>query len=42
MQGIKRKLVYVSFYELFAMFFTSLGLAFFSGQALSQIGRAHV
>ena len=42
MQGIKRKLVYVSFYEMFAMLFTSIGLALFSGQSLSHAGVAGV
>lgn len=42
MQGIKRKLVYVSFYEMFAMLFTSVGLALFSGQSLGHAGVAGV
>lgn len=36
MQGIKRKLVYVSFYELIAMAITSIGLALFTDRGLSH------
>ncbi|MCB5191184.1 PACE efflux transporter [Methylobacillus arboreus] len=42
MQGIKRKLVYVTLYEAFAMLFTSVGLALFSGQSLAHAGVAGV
>lgn len=42
MQGIKRKLVYVSFYELIAVAVTSLGLAFLSDRGLSHAAVAGV
>lgn len=42
MQGIKRKLVYVSFYELIAIAITTTGLMMFSGQSLSHTGVAAV
>ncbi|XVO80242.1 PACE efflux transporter [Pseudomonas chlororaphis] len=38
MQGIKRKLVYVSLFEVFGMTFSALGLAFLSGTSLSSTG----
>jgi uncharacterized membrane protein len=42
MQGIKRKLVYVSLYELFAVGLTSAGLALMAGSELGQAGVAAV
>jgi uncharacterized membrane protein len=36
MQGLKRKVVYVSLYEGFAILFASLGLAGMSGQGAAQ------
>lgn len=40
MQGIKRRLVYVSLYELFAVGLTSAGLALLAGSALTHAGIA--
>lgn len=40
MQGIKRRLVYVSLYELFAVGLTSAGLALLAGSALAHAGIA--
>jgi uncharacterized membrane protein len=42
MQGIKRKLVYVSLYELFAIAITTGGLMLFSGQSLSHTSVAAI
>lgn len=42
MQGIKRKLVYVSLYELIAVGLTSAGLALMAGSELGQAGVAAV
>ena len=38
MQGVKRKLVYVSLYEVIGMTFSALGLALLSGTAPSSTG----
>lgn len=38
MQGIKRKLVYVSLFEVFGMTFSALGLAVLSGTSPSSTG----
>lgn len=38
MQGVKRKLVYVSLYEVIGMTFSALGLALLSGAAPSSTG----
>ena len=38
MQGVKRKLVYVSLYEVIGMTFSALGLALLSGAAPSNTG----
>lgn len=38
MQGIKRKLVYVSLFEVFGMTFSALGLALLSGASPSSTG----
>ncbi|PXX74257.1 Uncharacterized membrane protein [Pseudomonas sp. LAMO17WK12:I10] len=38
MQGIKRKLVYVSLFEVFGMTFSALGLALLSGTSPSSTG----
>ena len=38
MQGVKRKLVYVSLYELIGMTFSALGLALLSGTHPSSTG----
>lgn len=42
MQGIKRKVVYVSLYELIAVAITSFGLATLAGQALGHASVAAV
>ena len=42
MQGIKRKIVYVSLYELIAVAITSFGLAYLAEQELSHAGVAAV
>lgn len=42
MQGIKRKLVYVTFFELFAIAITTSGLMLFSGQPMSHTSIAAV
>ncbi|MFT4192774.1 MAG: PACE efflux transporter [Comamonas sp.] len=42
MQGLKRKLVYVTFYELIAMAITTTGLALLSGQGAGHAGVAAV
>lgn len=42
MQGLKRRLIYVSLYEAFAIAITSLGLATFASQSLSHAGVAAV
>lgn len=42
MQGIKRKLVYVSFYELIAIFITSVSLYLLSSQGLGHASFAAV
>lgn len=42
MQGIKRKVVYVSLYELIAVAITSFGLATLAGQELGHAGVAAV
>jgi uncharacterized membrane protein len=42
MQGIKRKLVYVSFYELIAIAITTTGLMLLSGQSMEHTGVAAV
>ena len=38
MQGVKRKLVYVSLFEVFGMTFSALGLALLSGTSPSSTG----
>lgn len=42
MQGLKRKLVYVTFYELIAIAITTTGLSLLSGQAAGHAGVAAV
>ncbi|HUH88497.1 MAG TPA: PACE efflux transporter [Pusillimonas sp.] len=42
MQGIKRKVVYVSLYELIAIAITSVGLAKLAGQELGHAGIAAI
>ena len=42
MQGLKRKIVYVTFYELIAVAITTTGLALLSGQGASHAGVAAV
>lgn len=42
MQGMKRKLVYVTLYELIAIAITTTGLMLFSGQSLSHTSVAAV
>jgi uncharacterized membrane protein len=42
MQGIKRKIVYVSFYELIAIGITSVGLSLLSGQGVGHASFAAV
>jgi uncharacterized membrane protein len=42
LQGVRRRIVYVTLCELFAVMFTSLGLAFGSGAGLAQAGVAGV
>lgn len=42
MQGIRRKIVYISLYELIAIAITTTGLAWLSGQGTSHAGAAAV
>ncbi|WP_439589217.1 PACE efflux transporter [Hydrogenophaga sp.] len=42
MQGIKRKIVYVTLYELFAIAFSSVGLALLAGASMGHAGVAAV
>ena len=37
MQGVKRKLIYVSLYEVIGMTFSALGLALFTALCASQV-----